>query len=243
MKVKKRLDALLAELYPNYSRTQLQSWIIQGKVFVDDQKVTKPGIQIAEDAHLVLTAQQPKYVSRAGWKMEKALEHFQIDVAGFIVLDAGLSTGGFTDCLLQYGAAQVYGIDVGHNQAHEKIRQDERVIVLERTNLRDYNHVGDPIDLVTLDLSFISLLKVMDTVQSLLAPGKSLITLIKPQFEAEPGLVPKGGVISDPGLHKKIIDSVVQGVEDHGFTCKGVIDSPILGTAGNKEFLAHFVRL
>lgn len=242
MKNKKRLDSILVELYAHYSRTQLQSWVIQGKVFVDDQKIVKPGTQVAEDSKVILTAEQPKYVSRAGWKIEKALEHFDLDVTDFTVLDAGLSTGGFADCLLQKGAKKIYGIDVGHSQAHEQIRQDERVVVLERVNLRDYKHEGDSIDLVTLDLSFISLLKVMDTVKAVLEPGKHLIALIKPQFEAEPGNVPKGGVITDSKLHKKLVDSVVQQVKEEGFEFRGVIESPILGTAGNKEFLAYFIR-
>lgn len=242
MKNKKRLDARLAELYPEYSRTQLQAWIMQGKVFVEDQKVTKPGVQVADDATVVLTAEQPKYVCRAGWKLEKALDHFAIDVKDYVVLDAGLSTGGFTDCLLQRGAQKVYGIDVGYGQAHEKIRQEPRVIVMEKTNLRDYQHIGEQIDLVSLDLSFISLLKVMDTVKAVLQSGGKLVTLIKPQFEAGRGQVPRGGVIKNPEVHKEVVASVVAQVEAEGFVCQGVIDSPILGAAGNREFLAYFIK-
>lgn len=244
MKIKKRLDARLSELYPQYTRNQLQSFIMQGDVVVDKDKVTKPGVLVAEEAVVQLIAEPPKYVCRAGFKLEKALDHFGLNVTGFIVLDAGLSTGGFTDCLLQRGARKVYGVDVGHGQVHEKIRTDERVVVLEKTNLRDYQHAGEIIDLVTLDLSFISILKVMDTVSQLLAHKKAdshLITLIKPQFEAERGQVPSGGVIKDPLLHQHIVTKVVEGIEQYGFVCQGVKESPILGTAGNREFLAYFL--
>lgn len=243
MKNKKRLDLCLAELYPHYSRAQLQSFIMQGDVFVDGVKITKPGMSIANDVEIVLKAEPPKYVCRAGWKLEKALDYFNIDPTGFIILDAGLSTGGFTDCLLQRGAQKIYGVDVGYGQAHEKIRSDARVVVLERTNLREYKHVGEPLDLVTLDLSFISLLKVIDVVKKLLQPGNCLITLIKPQFEAGRGEVPAGGVIKDSALHQRVVADVVAGIEVEGFACKGVIESPILGAAGNKEFLACFERL
>lgn len=242
MKLKKRLDSLLSEMYPEYSRTQLQSWIIQGKVFVEGKKETKPGTSVLESAKILLTAEQPKYVCRAGWKLEKALEHFALDVSGLCILDAGLSTGGFTDCLLQRGAQKVYGIDVGTAQVHEKIRKDTRVVVMEQTNLRDYQHQGEPIGLVTLDLSFISILKVMKTINALLSPGGKLVTLIKPQFEAERGEVPRGGVIKDSAVHQKIVDSVIARIQKEGYTLKGVIDSPITGTAGNKEFLAYFVK-
>lgn len=241
MKNKKRLDAALAELYPQYSRTQLQSFIMQGEVFVDGVKTTKSGVFVAEDAEIVLKAEPPKYVCRAGWKLEKALDHFAIDVKDLIILDAGLSTGGFTDCLLQRGAKKIYGVDVGYGQVHEKIRRDPRVVVLEQTNLRDYEHAGEPLDLITLDLSFISILKVMATVKKYLKPDGRLVTLIKPQFEAERGQVPAGGVIIDPVLHKKIVDNVVRNIEAEGFACQGVIESPILGAAGNREFLALFL--
>ena len=245
MKLKKRLDIRLAGLYPQYTRNQLQSFIMQGDVMVDKEKVTKPGVLVGEDAVVQLIAQPPQYVCRAGLKLEKALDYFGIDVTGLVALDAGLSTGGFTDCLLQHGVYKVYGVDVGHGQVHEKIRTDERVIVLEKTNLRDYQHRGEIIDLVTLDLSFISLLKVMDTVAQILShkkeSGARLLTLIKPQFEAERGQVPAGGVIKDALLHQKIVQAVVKGIESYGFVCQGVTESPILGTAGNKEFLAYFV--
>ena len=182
MKIKKRLDAWIQERHPEFSRMHIQSWIMQGKVKVEGAVVLKPGSVIAEDRLIELNIQEPKYVGRAGFKLEKALEHFNLDVTGFIVLDAGLSTGGFTDCLLQRGARYVYGVDVGYNQVHEKIREDARVTVLERTNLRELRNVGSLVDLVTLDLSFISIIKVMDAVCAVLKPEGILITLIKPQL-------------------------------------------------------------
>lgn len=242
MKIKTRLDLYIAEHYPQYSRSQIQSWIMQGKVRVDNAIITKSGAAIAPDAQVVLDVEEPKFVCRAGFKLEQALSHFAIDVQDKIILDAGLSTGGFTDCLLQLGARKVYGVDVGYGQVHEKIRQDPRVIVLERTNLRHLTTVGERVDIVTLDLSFISLIKVMDAVKLLLKDDGILITLVKPQFEAERHQVGKGGIIKDPKVHKSVVERVTQDIADVGFVCKGVIESPILGGSGNREFLAYFVR-
>lgn len=242
MNKKKRLDSFLLEMYPEYSRTQLQSWIMQGKVFVNEQKAVKPGMQVRPEDVIELRAEKPKFVCRAGYKLEQALHDFEVDVRGKVVLDAGLSTGGFTDCLLQRGARKVYGIDVGYGQVHEKIRQNENVVVMERTNLRTYLHRDDPIDLVVLDLSFISLLKVIDVVANILEPGKELIALIKPQFEAERIDVPKGGVVKDEKVHQKVLEKVVSGIQLVGFEHQGTITSPITGTAGNVEFLAYFIR-
>ncbi len=242
MKKKQRLDQLVGQMMPQYSRRQIQSWIMQGKITIDKQIITKPGQQVWSGCSIELNIQEPKYVSRAGFKLEKALEHFAIDVKDLVVLDAGISTGGFTDCLLQNGARKIYGIDVGYGQVHEKIKEDERVTILERTNLRTLKDVGELVDLITLDLSFISTLKVMDAVTSLLKPNGQLIVLIKPQFEAERHEVGKGGIIKDPEIHKKVIDRVVSGIQEHGFCLVGVTESPILGSEGNKEFLAYFKR-
>jgi len=241
---KKRLDVLLHERNPQYSRRQIQSWIMQGKVTVDDKIINKAGTQVSEEADIVLTVEEPKYVGRAGLKLEKALDHFDIDVNNLIVLDAGLSTGGFTDCLLQRGAQKVYGVDVGYGQVADKIRHDDRVVVMERTNVRhlEQKDLAEKVDLVTLDLSFISILKVMDAVVSVLKDDGALVTLIKPQFEAHKGEVGRGGIITDPEVHKDVIKRVVDGIETHGFTNEGVIESPILGATGNKEFLAYFKR-
>ncbi|MFA6065686.1 MAG: TlyA family RNA methyltransferase [Candidatus Babeliaceae bacterium] len=242
MTQKKRLDAALQEQYPQYSRTQLNSWIVQGKVTVDGKPMTKAGVAVKPTAEIILTHEEPRYVCRAGFKLEKALEYFNIDVNGLVILDAGLSTGGFSDCLLQKGAARVYGVDVGHGQVHEKIRQHPNVIVMEKTNLRHLESLPEQVDLATLDLSFISLLKVIPVVKQLLKPNGQLITLIKPQFEAEKHEVGRKGIITDPLLHKKIVDKVIAGIIEAGFTFHGVIESPIKGTQGNTEFLAYFTR-
>jgi len=248
MKNKKRLDVFVHELFPQYSRRQIQSWIMQGKVTVNDKIVTKSGTQVADDAKIVMDVQEPKYVGRAGFKIEKALDHFAIDVTDMLVLDAGLSTGGFTDCLLQRGAKKIYGVDVGYGQVHEKIRNDDRVVVIERTNLRHTENVvkhleQNKVDLVTLDLSFISILKVMDTVDTVLKPGGYLITLIKPQFEAGRHEVGKGGIVKDETVHKKVIEKVTEGIKQYGFELVGVTESPIEGASGNKEFLAYFKKV
>lgn len=243
MKIKKRLDTRLAQLYPQYSKTQLQSWIIQGNVQINGKTIHKPGSPVYDTDSITMIIDEPKFVCRAGYKLEKALDVFKIDVTDLTVLDAGLSTGGFTDCLLQRGAAKVYGVDVGYGQVHEKIRRDPRVIVRERTNLRHLTDIGEQVDLVTLDLSFISILKVMDAIDTLLKSDGILITLIKPQFEAEKHQVGKGGVIKDPIIHEQVVKNVITGVEKYDFVCNGLIESPILGATGNKEFLAYFKRV
>ena len=239
---KERLDKRLQELYPHLTRNQVQGFIMQGKVTVNDKVETKSGTPVAQDATIVFTEETPKFVCRAGFKLEGALDHFNLDVTYFVVVDCGLSTGGFTDCLLQRGAKQVYGVDVGYGQVHEKIRTDNRVKIMERTNFRYLKTVGELVDLVTLDLSFISVLKVMDTVTTLLKPNGKLIVLIKPQFEARRNQVGKKGVIKDDAVHKEVIEQVTSGITDLGFILHGFIDSPITGATGNKEFLAYFER-
>ena len=242
MKNKKRLDILVQELLPTYSRRHIQSLIMHGKVSVEGKVVTKSGTQVDELKKIEVDTYEPKYVGRAGLKLEKALEHFDIDVTGYVVMDAGLSTGGFTDCLLQKGAQKVYGIDVGHSQVHEKISSDERVVVRERTNLRAVRDLGEKVDLVTLDLSFISILKVMDAVVAVLKDDGKLVTLIKPQFEARKEQVGRGGIIKDIKIHKEVIERVTTGIQNYGFQLVGVIESPIKGGSGNIEFLAYFIR-
>ncbi len=245
-----RLDHRVQELFPELSKTLIQSLIMQGQVSIDpvfdvgkfQTNLTKPGVQVPPDILLKVDYNPPKFVSRAGFKLEKALEHFGIDPKGMIVLDAGLSTGGFTDCLLQAGAKKVYGIDVGYGQVHEKIRTDPRVDVRERVNLRYFD---DPIkvDMVTLDLSFISVLKVMDVINRILKPEGKLVVLIKPQFEAAKHEVGRGGIIKDEAIHQAVIDKIQKGITDQGFQFHGVTDSPILGATGNKEFLAYFTKI
>jgi 23S rRNA (cytidine1920-2'-O)/16S rRNA (cytidine1409-2'-O)-methyltransferase len=245
VKLKKRLDILIAERYPQYSRQQIQSWIMQGLVSIDSQIITKPGAQVSSEARIELAIQEPRYVSRAGFKLEHALESFNINVQDRVVLDAGISTGGFADCLLQHGARKIYGVDVGYGQVHEKIRRDPRVKLLERTNLRTLEPelIGEQVDIITLDLSFISLLKVMPAVTRLLKADGQLIVLIKPQFEAGREEIGRGGIVKDPEVHERVIKNVVAGITSYGFELQGVIESPITGTQGNKEFLAYFKRI
>lgn len=240
-KKKQRLDAAILERHPHLSRNQIQSFIMQGQVKVNDQVVTKPGHQVNHDADILLALEEPKYVSRAGFKLEAALEHFKVDVTDLIALDAGISTGGFTDCLLKNGIKRVYGVDVGYGQVHEKIRNDKRLILLEKTNLRHLEQLPELVDLVTLDLSFISILKVMPAIVNLIKPTAKLITLIKPQFEAERNDIRKGGLVLDDAVHERVIEKIRTGMTDFGCTMVGVIESPVRGAAsGNKEFLAFF---
>lgn len=242
-KIKKRLDSAIHELLPEYDEKHIQGWIMQGKVFVDGEKITKPGTIVTEDQEITHTISEQKFVSRAGAKLERALDHFDIDVAGLVILDAGISTGGFTDCLLQRGAKKVYGIDVGYGDVHEKIRTDERLVLLEKTNLKLLDTVGERVDIVTLDLSFISVLKVMPAVCKVLKKDGKLIVLIKPQFEASKHEIGAGGIVRDDHIRQIIVDTTVDGIKKYGFDCIGVIDSPITGTKGNKEFLAYFMRI
>ena len=241
MKIKKRLDVLVGERYPEFSRTYIQSIIMQGKVAVNERVIDKPGTQVLDDADIVVDAQEPKYVSRAGFKLEKALDHFAFDVTGLVVLDSGVSTGGFTDCLLQRGAKKVYGVDVGYGQVHEKLLKDDRFVLMERTNLRHLEKLPEQVDLVTLDLSFISILKVMPAIKKLLKPQGKIVALIKPQFEAGREDVPRGGVVKDEAVYVQVVEMITQGMKEFGFELKEIIDSPIQGAKGNKEFLALFV--
>ena len=242
MAKKQRLDKCVQEQYAHLSRNQIQSFIMQGKVKVDGVVCSKAGQQISSDSIIELNEVVPKYVCRAGLKLEKALEHFEVDVTDFVVMDAGLSTGGFTDCLLQKGARRVYGVDVGYGQVHEKIRADNRVVVMERTNLRHVKTLPELVDLVTLDLSFISVLKVMDNVSAVLKDGGLILLLIKPQFEARREQVGRGGIIKDEAVHNEVVERVTQGIMDCGFEYVGVTESPITGMAGNKKFFFFFKK-
>ena len=242
-KEKKRLDLLLLEKYPHLSRNQIQSFIMQGKVTLEGKTLDKAGTIITVDSDVKLIDDTPKYVSRAGFKLEKALEHFKIDVKDLIVLDSGLSTGGFTDCLLQQGAKKVYGVDVGTSQVHEKIARDPRVVVMEQTNLRYLEKLPELVDLITLDLSFISILKVIPAISKLIKSDGKIITLIKPQFEAEKKDIKRGGIVKDEKVYEQVIEKIKTGMKEFGFKMKDLIESPILGaTAGNKEFLALFEK-
>jgi len=239
---KQRLDIRVAHEYPHYSRSYIRSLIMQGKVLVDEYPVTKAGTLI-RDGHVVRIKDiDDTYVCRSGWKLAHAIEAFDLSLDGKVVLDAGISTGGFTDCLLQAGAAKVYGVDVGYGQVHDRIRHDERVVVLERTNLRNVTQLDELVDMVTLDLSFISILKVMDTITKLLASDGACVVLIKPQFEAGRYEVPKGGVIRDEAMQQRIVDTVTSGIAAYGFDVTGVVPSPVQGAKGNQEYIAYCVR-
>ncbi len=240
MIVKKRLDLLVQERFPALSRTHIQSLIMQGKIVVEGKACTKAGIAISPEASIEVAYEDPQYVCRAGWKLAHALDHFAVDVKDLVVLDAGLSTGGFTDCLLQRGARRVYGVDVGYGQVHEKIGNDPRVVVIERTNLRYLDQLPEKIDLATLDLSFISLTKVIGAVKHLLNPEGQIVALIKPQFEASRYEVGKGGIVRDPAIHQKVITKVTEALIQEGFSFHGIVESPLKGATGNIEFLGYF---
>ncbi|KAJ4958629.1 hypothetical protein NE237_025740 [Protea cynaroides] len=240
---KRRLDEVCLERYQQYSRTFIQSWILQGKVFVDGKVVNKAGTPVSDKAIVEIMAEVPKYVCRAGYKLEAAIEQLGVYVGGKVALDSGLSTGGFTDCLLQYGASYVYGVDVGYGQVAEKIRRDERVSVIERTNLRYLTELPQKVDLVTLDLSFISILLVMPAVVNVMKNDAALVTLVKPQFEARRSQVGGGGVVRDPLVHQEVLERIMKGVENFGFCSKGWIESPLKGAEGNTEFLVYFCRV
>ena len=240
---KVRLDNLLMSRYPEYSRAQIQSLIKLGAVLVNGEICLKSGILVDSDITIEIT-NIPRYVSRAGYKLEKALNYFNLDVSNLIALDAGISTGGFTDCLLQNNIKKVYGIEVGSGQTHEKIKNNPHVILFENTNLRTLtlDVIKEQVDLITLDLSFISVLKVMPVVCQLLKKAGKLIVLVKPQFESEGKYLNKRGIIKNAKIHKIILVDVLAAIKAFGFSSYGYIESPIEGGSGNKEFLAYFIR-
>lgn len=239
---KQRLDLLLVERQLCESRQQAQRLIRAGEVMVNNTIMDKPGTLIPMESQLRVKQRSP-YVSRGGEKLAHALQTFPVQVRDRICLDGGISTGGFTDCLLQAGAQQVYGIDVGYGQVDWKLRQDPRVILKERTNIRhlspEHLYLADQPrpDLGVLDLSFISLTKVLPAVWLLLNSPRELIALVKPQFEVGRSLVGKHGVVKDPQAHQAAIDQVVDTAESIGWHHQGVTPSPLLGPAGNREFL------
>jgi 23S rRNA (cytidine1920-2'-O)/16S rRNA (cytidine1409-2'-O)-methyltransferase len=234
---KMRVDVLLVERRLADTRSKAQRLVMAGQVRADGQLVDKPSALLASDVRLEVE-QSPRYVSRGGEKLEAALMGFGVDVGGKVCADVGASTGGFTDCLLQHGAAKVYAIDVGKGQLDWKLRQDARVVVMEETNARYVESLLEAVDLVTVDASFISLKTLLPTVKGWLKEDGQLIALIKPQFEAGKAEVRKGkGVIRDENVHRRILEEILSFVEKHGFGVKGLIRSPILGPKGNIEFL------
>ncbi|MGD8516432.1 MAG: TlyA family RNA methyltransferase [Anaerolineae bacterium] len=237
---KERLDVLLVELGLADSRQRAQRLIMAGQVAVEDRLVDKPGTRVPVTAAVRVKAGLP-YVSRGGHKLAAALDAFDLDVGGLVVADVGASTGGFTDCLLQRGAARVYAIDVGYGQLAWKLQTDPRVVILDRTNARHLDSLPEPVDLVTIDVSFISLKLVVPPAVSWLQEGGQLVALVKPQFEAGRKLVGKGGVVRDPDVHRAVLADLAHWAHNQDLELKGLIRSPITGPAGNVEFLAHWV--
>ncbi len=227
------------------SRERARALIKDGAVLVNGFPATKPGSIVSTAATIALKQKDFPYVSRGGLKLEKALEAFHVNLQTAVCLDIGASTGGFTDCLLQHGAQRVYAVDVGYGQLAWKLRKDARVIVIERTNARQISHneIPEHVDLVTIDVSFISLRLIVPAVLPLLKPAANIIALIKPQFEVGKGQVGKGGVVKDKCLHDEVILSLRDFFESVGLKCPRVIPSPILGPKGNKEFLAFLRKL
>lgn len=232
-----RLDLLLHRRGLAQSREQARRLILAGQVFVDGRRVDKAGAQVDEAAAIEVRQGLP-YVSRGGLKLEHALRAFGIDPSGLVAADVGASTGGFTDCLLQRGAARVYAIDVGYGQLDWRLRQDPRVVVMERTNARYLEALPEPVSLVTIDASFISLTLILPQVQKWVAPGGQVVALIKPQFEAGPERVGKGGVVRDQDVHRDVLLTTLTWAQEHGWRILGLTRSPITGPKGNVEFLA-----
>ena len=236
---KKRIDTLMVERGLAESYAKSQALIMAGEVLVGGNSVIKSGTLINENTEIMVRAPSP-YVGRGGIKLAHALDAFQVDVSGMVAADIGASTGGFTDCLLQRGAKKVYAIDVGYGQLDYRLRQDKRVVVMERTNARYSVSLPEKVDLATLDLSFISVTKVIPSAVGLLKDGGSLLVLIKPQFEARRAEVGKGGIIKDPQRHARVLGRFVSWAVTEKLRLRGLVASPIRGSSGNREF---FVRL
>jgi 23S rRNA (cytidine1920-2'-O)/16S rRNA (cytidine1409-2'-O)-methyltransferase len=237
---RQRLDKILVERRLVDSREEGRGRILAGEVWVNDQPVTKVGTLIDETAAIRLKPTSP-YVSRGGIKLARALQEFSVDLNGKIVLDVGASTGGFTDCVLTHGAKQVYAVDVGYGQLHWKLRNDPRVLVLEKTNIRYLNasDLPGPADFATIDVSFISLRLVLPQVRTLLNTDGAIIALIKPQFEVGKGKVGKGGIVRSHEEHMRVVDEISDAATRLGYNVRAVIESPLLGPKGNKEFFIY----
>lgn len=248
--MKARLDRLLVDRGLAASRERAQALILAGKVLVDEQKVQKAGAQVAPESAIRLLGDDLKYVSRGGLKLERALEHWRVEVVGEVCLDVGASTGGFTDCLLQRGAARVIAVDTGYGQLDFRLRQDPRVRLLEKTNARYLARdvLGETADLIVMDVSFISATLVLPAVVSAAFPesrtqrqGRRIIVLVKPQFEAGREHVGKGGIVRDKAAQLSSVEKVRNALTDLGCLQTDIIDSPILGAKGNREFLLYGV--
>jgi 23S rRNA (cytidine1920-2'-O)/16S rRNA (cytidine1409-2'-O)-methyltransferase len=241
MRHKKRIDSLLIERGLVETRTRAQALVMAGKVAVGGKAVVKSGTLVAEDAE-VTVAEPPPFVGRGGIKLDHALSQFRIDVSDKVAVDIGASTGGFTDCLLKRGASRVYAVDVGYGQLDYRLRQDHRVVVMERINARYPFSLPEKADLATFDLSFISVEKVIPSVARLLKDDGYLLVLLKPQFEARKEEVGRGGVVKQPEIQARVLGRFIAWLIEHGFRLGGLVASPIAGASGNREFVVMLRR-
>lgn len=242
---KRRADQLLVERGLAESRARAQALILAGRAFAVGRRVDKPGEQLAVTAPLTLAGRDHPWVSRGGVKLAHAIDHFAIPVAGAVALDVGASTGGFTEVLLARGARLVYAVDVGHGQLAWKLRQDPRVVMRERTNARYLSRaeIPEPVDIVTVDASFIGLATLLPAPLALATPHARLVALVKPQFEAGRGMIGKGGVVRDPAVHRAVCERIAAWIAGQpGWAVAGIVESPITGPEGNREFLLYAVR-
>lgn len=239
--MKERLDVLLVQRGLAPSREKAKTMIMEGNVFVDQQREDKAGSFFDVEAKIEVRGNTLRYVSRGGLKLEKAMEAFGLDLSGCVCMDIGASTGGFTDCMLQNGAAKVYAVDVGYGQFAWKLRQDPRVVCMEKTNIRYVtpDQIGEPLDFASVDVSFISLTKVLEPAKALLREGAQMVCLIKPQFEAGKDKVGKKGVVRDPAVHLEVLEHFLEHAAHAGFSVKDITFSPIRGPEGNIEYLGY----
>lgn len=241
---KKRLDTMVYEAGHAESREKARALIMSGIVYADNQKADKPGTMYPTDVKIEVRGRAMPYVSRGGLKLEKAMKLFPIDLHDKIAMDIGASTGGFTDCMLQNGAKKVYAVDVGYGQLAWKLRSDERVVTMERTNIRYVTNeqIPDPIDFVSVDVSFISLCLVLPVAYNLMAENSEAVCLIKPQFEAGRGKVGKKGVVREPEIHVEVLQKICGFIQNNGFGIAGLTFSPVKGPEGNIEYLAYIKK-
>ena len=239
--MKKRLDVLVTERGLAESRERAKTLIMTGQVYVDNQKADKPGDTFAEEAQIEVRGKGLRYVSRGGLKLEKAMKEFDLELTGTVCMDIGASTGGFTDCMLQNGAEKVYAVDVGYGQLAWSLRQDPRVVCMERTNVRYLTpeQIQEPLDFGSVDVSFISLRLILPALRGLMKPEGEVVCLVKPQFEAGREKVGKKGVVRDPKVHLEVLEQFLENAAACGFAVKEMTFSPIRGPEGNIEYLGH----
>ncbi|HAN10212.1 MAG TPA: TlyA family rRNA (cytidine-2'-O)-methyltransferase [Clostridiales bacterium] len=239
----KRIDVLLVEKEFTKSRAQAQVYIKNGQVYIDGKNIDKSSIQVDESANIEIRGELQKYVSRGGYKLEEAINKFNIDLKGKVCMDVGASTGGFTDCMLQNGASKVYAIDVGHSQLDPKLALDSRVVSIEKTNIKDVNKEKlERIDFICIDVSFISLTNIMEYIKNLTENSGEIVALIKPQFEVGRGNLNKKGIVKDEKTRKKTVDKIIEYMVKSNMFVKGVIESPIKGSDGNIEYLMYTIK-